>query len=217
MYATIKDINKYTSKNPYRPYIQVEYAHAMGNSLGNFDDYRTTYESHPKLQGGFIWDWVDQGLSKKTSSGVQYWAYGGDFGDKPNDANFCFNGIVGPDRSPNPSLFEVKKVYQPLSFSLKRNILTIKNKYKFTTIDSDFTLVSELYKAGKRVNRFKIKHPTIAPGKSAQMDISKVLPKRLDTLYHLVFKIQLAKDTKWVKKGHVLAYEQFELGEMPKI
>ena len=186
MYATIADVNKYKNNKPYRPYIQVEYAHAMGNSLGNFDDYRKTYESHPMLQGGFIWDWVDQGLAKKTKDGTRYWAYGGDFGDKPNDGNFCFNGIVGPDRSANPTLFEVKKVYQPVEFKLKGKNLFVENKYSFRKLDQSYNLTYDLYKEGKIKSHGRLKLPVVPPGQTKVVNLSKIMPNHADSLYHLV-------------------------------
>jgi beta-galactosidase len=87
-----------------RPLILCEYAHAMGNSLGNFADYWQAFREYPRLQGGFIWDWADQAISKTFDDGSVGWAYGGDFGDKPNDRQFCMNGLVFPDRRPHPSL-----------------------------------------------------------------------------------------------------------------
>jgi beta-galactosidase len=118
MYAGIGWLQQYAKTGQDRPLILCEYAHAMGNSVGNLQDYWDTIEAYAHLQGGFIWDWVDQGLrksAKRTPDGAEsadYWAYGGDFGDQPTDGNFCCNGIVQPDRKPNPSLYEVKKVYQ---------------------------------------------------------------------------------------------------------
>ena len=109
MYATIETISKYAEKNPKRPLILCEYVHAMGNSVGNLQDYWDTFEKYDELQGGFIWDWVDQVILKTDTSGKEYWAYGGDFGDEftTNDSNFCANGLVAADRTPNPHFFEV--------------------------------------------------------------------------------------------------------------
>ena len=97
-----------------RPIIMCEYAHAMGNSVGNLQDYWDIIEDYRQLQGGFIWDWVDQGLRQVDEEGRVYWAYGGDFGDEINDYNFCINGLIWPDRTPHPALYEVKSVYQPV-------------------------------------------------------------------------------------------------------
>lgn len=108
-----------------RPLILCEYAHAMGNSLGGFSDYWQAFREYPRLQGGFIWDWVDQGLTKLTDDGDQYWAYGGDFGDLENDRQFCINGLVFPDRTPHPSLYEAKYCQQFFQFALVSQSTTI--------------------------------------------------------------------------------------------
>lgn len=101
-----------------RPLILCEYAHAMGNSLGNFADYWQAFREYPRLQGGFIWDWADQAIRKTFADGSVGWAYGGDFGDKPNDRQFCMNGLVFPDRTPHPSLVEAKHAQQYFQFTL---------------------------------------------------------------------------------------------------
>jgi beta-galactosidase len=104
----------------------------MGNSCGNLADYWIAMKKHRALQGGFIWDWVDQGLRKTdTKTGKEFWAYGGDFGDRPTDWNFCINGLVQPDRKPNPHLFEMKKVYQNISVKMikaEQGIIEINNE-----------------------------------------------------------------------------------------
>ncbi len=138
MYSPIKHLEKYAQNNPKKPMILCEYAHSMGNSTGNFQDYWDVIEKYDVLQGGSIWDWVDQGLVKKTQEGEKRWAYGGDFGpeDVPSDANFCLNGLVNPDRTPHPALMEVKKVYQNIGFiaeDLSAGKIKVVNKYSFRT------------------------------------------------------------------------------------
>ena len=120
MYKNIEFITDYAQENNDRPLILCEYAHAMGNSVGNLIDYWNTFEKYESLQGGFIWDWSDQVITKTNSEGIQYWGYGGDFGSEfvENDSNFCANGLVAADRSLNPHIFEVKKIYQPIKFEL---------------------------------------------------------------------------------------------------
>ena len=97
-----------------RPLIMCEYAHSMGNSTGNLKEYWELIHKYKRLCGGFIWDWVDQGLKRRTEDGREYWAYGGDFGDEPNDGNFCINGLVWPNREPQPAMWECKKIQQPI-------------------------------------------------------------------------------------------------------
>lgn len=115
MYPSVEYIANYAREPHDRPYIMCEYAHAMGNSCGGLQEYWDTIYKYPLLQGGCIWDWVDQGLLTKDAHGQEYFAYGGDFGENmPSDGNFCINGLVAPDRTPHPQLAEVKKVYQPI-------------------------------------------------------------------------------------------------------
>jgi beta-galactosidase len=136
MYASINHLKNYASKPQDKPLILCEYSHAMGNSNGNFQDYWDVIEKYDQLQGGSIWDWVDQGLLKTDEKGVDYFAYGGDFGpeDVPSDGNFCANGIVSADRTPHPAMAEIKKVYQYVQIE-PGNIVTgdvkIKNMYDF--------------------------------------------------------------------------------------
>jgi beta-galactosidase len=134
MYDSISELEDYIATNPKQPLIMAEYAHAMGNSLGNLHKYWQTIYANRQLQGGFIWDWVDQTILLETPEGQKYWGYGGDFNDGNNDGNFLANGLIQADRTPNPHLYEAKKVYQPIHFSLadKSNfMLTVTNKYNF--------------------------------------------------------------------------------------
>ena len=123
-----------------RPLILCEYAHAMGNSFGGFAKYWQAFRSHPRLQGGFVWDWVDQALTKKDESGNTFWAYGGDFGDKPNDRQFCLNGLVFPDRTPHPALFEAQRAQQFFTFTLVSThplVVEVQSDYLFRQTDNE--------------------------------------------------------------------------------
>ena len=141
MYTPIPRIIEYAESSPYRPLIMCEYAHAMGNSVGNLQDYWDVIEKYDVLQGGFIWDWVDQGLVKYDVNGTKYWAYGGDFGpaDIPSDENFCINGLINADRTVHPSLWEVKKVYQYIKFNpidLTQGKFEIVNYFDFISLEN---------------------------------------------------------------------------------
>ena len=144
MYPSVDYLSKYSQKPQERPFIMCEYAHAMGNSCGGLSNYWDTIYQYPQLQGGCIWDWVDQGLLTKDAQGKEYFAYGGDFGENmPSDGNFCINGLVGPDRKPHPQLAEVRKVYQPIKIevvdwdSLKFLII---NRFDFNDLE-EYSLV----------------------------------------------------------------------------
>jgi len=226
MYATIQRMLDYVSKPQDRPLIQCEYAHAMGNSVGNLQDYWDAIESNRQLQGGFIWDWVDQGLlanvpdadqpktSEQNSSSKpkQFFAYGGDFGDIPNDGNFCCNGLVQPDRVPNPHLYEVRKVYQSVKVSpvdLAAGKVEVANKYYFTNLDR-FEASWLLRKDGREVAGGKLGRLDVAPRESKQLTID--LPKTgADGAYLLTVAFALAEDTNWAPAGHRVAWDQFEL------
>ena len=141
MYISPKGIEAY-ALNPksHRPLILCEYAHAMGNSLGNFQDYWDIIEKYDLLQGGCIWDWVDQGLEKTNEKGEKFWAYGGDYGDTgtPSDGDFCINGIVYPDRKIKPQTIEMGKVYQNIkfkNFDRTKGTIDVQNEFFFTDLD----------------------------------------------------------------------------------
>ncbi|MEM9835724.1 MAG: glycoside hydrolase family 2 TIM barrel-domain containing protein [Bacteroidota bacterium] len=139
MYPSPAAIETYAQKNPHRPLIMCEYAHAMGNSLGNFKDYWDVIDRYDCLQGGFIWDWMDQGLAATSADGQKYWKYGGDYGptDVPSDDNFCINGLLFPDRRLHPMTHEMIKVYQPIKLSAlaKRGTYKVANTYSFSLVD----------------------------------------------------------------------------------
>ncbi len=139
MYPSADYLARYARKPQERPFIMCEYAHAMGNSCGGLSNYWDTIYKYPQLQGGCIWDWVDQGLLTKDAQGRKFYAYGGDFGENmPSDGNFCINGLVDPDRKPHPQLAEVRKVYQPIKIeavdldSLKFRII---NRFDFSNLN----------------------------------------------------------------------------------
>ncbi|MCK4897101.1 MAG: DUF4981 domain-containing protein, partial [Candidatus Heimdallarchaeota archaeon] len=191
-----------------------EYAHAMGNSLGNFQEYMDIFEKYPNLVGGFIWDFVDQGLRKKTDDGREFWAYGGDFGDEPNSLNFCFNGIVRPDRTPNPSLFEVKKVYQDVkvtAIDLLSGKMMVKNKNRFKSLNY-LQINWQITENGKIIEKGTLPTLSTGPLSSSEIDVPFNKPElKSFSEYHLMIKFSLATKTNWAKKGLVVAWEQFLL------
>jgi len=177
MYPGIEYMKSYGSKPETRPFIMCEYAHAMGNGTGNFQEYWDIIESSKYMQGGFIWDWVDQGLYHKDENGKAYWAYGGDLGSEKyhNDENFNCNGLVAPDRTPHPGLFEVKKSYQYIQFkakSLNEGIITVKNMYDFINL-TPYNFKWELLKNGKKVTDGTF---TLDLAPKAEKDVKLALP-----------------------------------------
>jgi beta-galactosidase len=197
-----------------KPHILCEYAHAMGNSLGNFQEYMDIFEKYSQCTGGFIWDFVDQGIRKFTDDGELFWAYGGDYGDEPNSGNFCCNGIVLPDRKPNPSLYEVKKVYQDLNVipvDLVNGVVGIHNKFRF--LQTDFLKIKwEITENGIIVQEDYLSPILINPGQTTDIKIPfRKLVLKPNTEYHLMIKFLLADDTSWAQKDHIIAWEQFKI------
>tara|TARA_R110002049_G_scaffold171426_1_gene337925 strand:+ start:2126 stop:5335 length:3210 start_codon:yes stop_codon:yes gene_type:complete len=216
MYMRIPEMIKYAKNNPKRPLIQCEYAHAMGNSLGNFKDYWDVIREYDVMQGGFIWDWVDQGLLAKTEDGQSYWGYGGDFGAEniQNDANFCINGIVNADRSPHPGLKELKKVYQNIHFkdaNFKTGQVTVINEHFFTNLNN-FNFTWALFKDGNQLGSGNIEAFDLEPGATKTLTLN--LPK-VD-LNSGEFALQILASTKnespLLPKGYPLAKEEFLAG-----
>jgi beta-galactosidase len=228
MYYSPKKLEKMIKMNKYgslgrtkklnngvvKPYILCEYAHAMGNSLGNFQEYMDVFEKYPNAAGGFIWDFIDQGIRKISEDGKEFWAYGGDFGDEPNDNNFCINGIVQPDRKPNPALFEVKKVYQNIKIvpiDLIKGKVKIQNKYNFLSLDF-IKLLWELTANGLKIEEGQLNSSKIKPSEIKDLIIPFTRPKITpNTEYHLKVTSVLAKDLIWANEGHILAWDQFKI------
>lgn len=215
MYMRIPDMVKYAENNPERPLIQCEYAHAMGNSVGNLQEYWDVIEKYDVLQGGFIWDWVDQGILTKNEAGEEYWAYGGDLGGKDyqNDANFCLNGVVNPDRSAHPSLYEVKKVYQYIKFSAlnaKKGEIAIKNIYDFTNLN-EFGFSWKLLKNGEEMANGVLPKLDVRPQATKNIKIDLPVFDASDGEYLLNIYANTKSESPLVPNGHTLAYEQFKL------
>jgi beta-galactosidase len=197
-----------------RPMFLVEYAHAMGNSTGNLQEYWDVIESNPHLHGGFIWDWVDQGIRKRDAPGKPFWVYGGDFGDVPNDDNFCTNGLVFPDRTPHPGLDEVKKVYQFIKaepVDLLAGRIRVRNKYLFR----DLSFVRgewELTENGVVIERGNVPPLRVGPGQAQEVTLSLRRPVlKPGAEYFLKVTFALAAKASWALLGHVLAWDQFEV------
>jgi beta-galactosidase len=220
MYESVKGMLDYVSKKQDKPLIQCEYAHAMGNSTGNLIDYWDAIDNNDQLQGGFIWDWVDQGLQKFDSAGRMYWAFGGDFGPKdvPSDGNFCTNGLVFPDRKPHPALSEVKKVYQYVKFTavdLDNTTFRLNNKYAFRDLKNT-QLRWEITENGKAIKQGVLPTENIAAGTSRNYQVPWKKPaEKPGRAYYLNLYLVTTNDQPMLGKNHILASEQFELHSTP--
>ncbi|WP_164364775.1 glycoside hydrolase family 2 TIM barrel-domain containing protein [Sulfuriroseicoccus oceanibius] len=206
------------------PFHISEYAHSMGNAAGNLVDYWEAIESTNFFCGGAIWDWVDQSIyNYDPETGERYLAYGGDFGDKPNDGQFVMNGIIFAERDPKPQYFEVKKVYQNLAVSAQdtqAGTFEIFNKNYFKSL-CHFDLSWSLWKDGSQVEEGTIDLPEIAARTKASItvpyDVTKFDPS---SEYFVKFQFKLAEDQPWAEKGYVQADEQIllqEAGTQPSI
>ncbi len=215
MYPAIDRIIDYAlDPKMTRPFIMCEYAHAMGNSVGNLKEYWEAIESYHGLQGGFIWDWVDQGLLKTDEKGVSYWGYGGDFGDTINDMNFCINGLIFPDRTVHPPMVEFKKLIQPVAIravDLESGRVEIANKHNFSTL-SYLAGSWELVVDGEAVQTGQLPRMNTRPGFAENLTIPFRQP-RLSPGQEcfLNLRFRLVEDTRWAAAGHEVAWEQFKL------
>lgn len=215
MYPTLDRIIAWATDKSHpdqtRPLIMCEYSHAMGNSNGGLAEYFDAFEKYPGLQGGFIWEWVDHGLKRQTADGQDYWAYGGDYGDEPNDLNFVCDGLVWPDRTPHPGIFEFKHLAQPvkvLGFNAKTGVLEIKNRLDFATL-SAIRGEWELKVSGKTAAKGKL------PALKAAAQTSEKFKLKLPALTgepgqeaFLYVRFFTATATAWSKAGHELAWDQ---------
>ncbi|KAL6129418.1 hypothetical protein ACLB2K_072768 [Fragaria x ananassa] len=223
MYMRVWDIVKFAKDpNETRPLILCEYSHAMGNSNGNIHEYWEAIDSTFGLQGGFIWDWVDQGLLKDSADGTKHWAYGGDFGDVPNDLNFCLNGLVWPDRTPHPAMHEVKYVYQPIKVSFSEGTLKELN-FPLQVTNTHFyetTRALEFYWAahgdGCELGSGNLSLPLIEPQKTYHIESQSAPWHTLWASssaeeFFLTITAKLLHSACWVEAGHVISSTQFQL------
>lgn len=203
-----------------RPLIQCEYNHTMGNSSGGLSEYWALIRKEPLLQGGFIWDWKDQGIlrTKATPYGeLPFFAYGGDFGDHPNDNNFCWNGIMAPDLKPNPHAAEVFHCYRyllasPVSLDAGKLRVAVKNELFFQNLEGT-PLVWTLLEDGKPLASATTRLGSLAPQGSLELDAPAELgiPVSPDREYHLDLRFLQRDDKPWSRAGRIVAQEQFQL------
>ncbi len=208
--------NKPLKPEQYRgkPVLVCEFAHAMENSLGNFQEYMDVFEKYPNMAGGFIWDFVDQSIRRITKGGQEQWLYGGDFGEEVSHRYFCANGIVSADRTPHPSYYEVKKVYQRIKVSpvdLEAGVVRIENLYNFkdlTDLKPEWTLLEN----GREISRRTLEPISVAAGESCELKLDfSAAEFKSGMEYHLTIAFLTLNDTLWCGKDYPLAFEQFEL------
>ncbi|WP_068777830.1 glycoside hydrolase family 2 TIM barrel-domain containing protein [Paenibacillus sp. FJAT-26967] len=213
-FGEMKDLDK--------PHILCEYAHAMGNGPGGLQHYEELFRTFPRLQGGFVWEWIDHGLRRKKADGREYFAYGGDYGDQPNNGNFCIDGLVTPDRTPSPGLMEYKKTIEPISVEIagwkpgtnqKAVDLIIRNHYDFISLHN-IRCTWQLESDGRFIGGGPADLPDLAAGDEGICRLPiPGLPGEIGGAgeYWLTVRFVLASPTSWAGEGHEIAWSQFPL------
>jgi beta-galactosidase len=214
MYPSVDYIISQGKRTEARPYVMCEYGHAMGNACGNIKEYWDAVRQYPRIIGGYIWDWVDQGLDARDESGNHYWYYGGTFGDYPNSGNFCINGLVLPDRSISPKLLEIKKQYQNFwanPVDLTTGTVELYNEFNFTNLNH-YDLVWEVSMDGETEQSGLLTGIDLEPGQRRTIIIpyQSIAPVP-GAEYHLTLRLRQKKASALIPAGHELAWEQFEL------
>jgi len=214
--STLCEVDLEVAEDIRKPRIICEYAHAMGNGPGGLKEYDDVFRKYKGLQGGFIWEWIDHGIQQVNDKGEVYYAYGGDFGDDPNNSNFCIDGLVFPDRTPSPGLLEYKKIIEPIFTEMvnaEQGQLVIENRYDFIGLDHmelnwSIHIEGEVRQSGSQLL------PNVKPGEKAVITLPydvQALTSRVDTTAYLTIRYALHADCAWAKKGHEFATAQFEL------
>lgn len=216
MYTPIARLEELGARDYYTmPHIICEYGHAMGNGPGALKEYWDLFYKYDRLQGGFIWEWVDHGIRQFTEDGEEFFAYGGDFGETPNDYNFVIDGLIMPDRTPSPGYYELKKVMEPVlveEIDLKAGKVRFTNRYDFSTLDH-FNINWSIDTDGKTIEKGKLSVKGLEARTSRDITIPFELPERLaiGSDYYLNISFALAEDTLFAKEGYELSWAQFEL------
>ena len=212
MYPDLVDAARNDASNSPRPYFFCEYAHSMGNAPGNLKEYWDLIENSKRIIGGCIWDWVDQGINKFGDDKTKYY-FGSDFGDKPNDYDFCLNGIVTPDRKVTAKLLEVKQVYQCIKFKaakLSEKKFTIQNRYGFINLEQ-FNFKWEIVKDGTVVEFGDVVLPAVTAGNDALVTVPFETIISGNSEYFINFYAELKEETTWASSGYVVATEQIRI------
>lgn len=215
MYASIDGIKRLSEDpNDVRPTMLCEYVHSMGNSTGNYKEYWDEIYSTDLIFGAFIWDYIDQGIKATAENGKSYWKYGGDFGDTPNDENFCINGILNPDRTPHPAAYECKYINQPVVMSaedIAAGKIKLSNRFNYSNL-KDYAFSWTLSEDGEVLNDGVLPAIDLNAGESKIITIDfgklKVKPGKE---YWLMLSMKTSSDQLWAKAGYEIAYQQFKL------
>ena len=214
MYSKIPLMEALANNKDTRPVIYCEYAHSMGNSTGNLYQFWDAFKKYPRMVGGFVWDWVDQGLRMKTADGKTYWGYGGDHGEPINDDDFCLNGVVLPDRTVKTATWEFKKVQQNISVKavdIKRGKFIVENSYSFTPLTA-FTGQWDLQENGISIQQGKLPELSTPAHSAANIQVPFTMPVlKAGAEYFLQIRYSLKQATSWAAAGHEVAWNEFKM------
>ena len=216
MYASVEEITNWAKKclAENRPLILCEFSHAMGNSNGNLKDYFDAFDQYVGLQGGFIWEWLDHGIARYDENGKKYWAYGGDFGDTPNDVNFCCDGMVWPDRNPHPMMYEYKKLAQPVQILMYNGLygrFAVRNRNFFVNLEQ-YQIFYSIEVAGKPVAEGEVAMPEVAPQNTVEFVVDMPwLKVNAGEEAFIRFSVREKNDRLWQSAGTEVAWESFKL------
>jgi beta-galactosidase/beta-glucuronidase len=216
MYTSVEIMDELGKRDDLtKPHILCEYAHAMGNGAGGLKEYWDTFYKYRRLQGGFIWEWIDHGIRQISENGEEYFAYGGDFGDTPHDSNFVIDGLVMPDRTPSPALTEYKKVIEPVvanAIDLEKGIVELTNRFDFISLDQ-LQLTWSVVCDDQILDQGLLSIQGIQAGESKKIAVPFVLPThvKLNTDYWLNLSFRTTVDTLWAQAGYETAWAQFKL------
>lgn len=212
MYASAAEIEAYAKDaGSEKPLFLCEYSHAMGNGPGDLMDYWNVIYAYPKLMGGCVWEWCDHGIERRTEHGERYYAYGGNFGDKPNDGNFCIDGLVAPDRKPHKGLLELKQVIAPVRIeevSLQEGRLRIHNLYDFSDL-SHLIFYWKLECEGEVIQQGEFQHVPAAPHAYAEVKLEGDFNAAISGELVLTISCCLKEQSGWAERGHEIMFSQF--------
>lgn len=215
MYARVPEMVRLANlPTDKRPLIWCEYAHAMGNSLGDFGSFWKAIKANKRLAGAFIWDWTDGAVVSTNKEGKKYWAYGGDFGEKRHDGNFNNNGVIAPDQSVKPAILEAKKIHQPIdieAIDIEKGIFDIRNNHHFSDLGR-YDLKWQITANGAIIQKGVQTPPDLKAGEKGFVTVHyKSIKSIAGTHYYMTLAFVLKKSLPWAKKGHTVAWEQFKM------
>ncbi|WP_022867951.1 glycoside hydrolase family 2 TIM barrel-domain containing protein [Schaalia vaccimaxillae] len=223
MYSRVSQMNDFGEYPHPKPRILCEYGHSMGNGPGGLSEYQQVIDRWDCIQGHFIWEWIDHAVAVELPNGKTSYRYGGDFGDEPNNANFCIDGMVFPWREPSPGLTEYSFVIAPIGFEYKDAVLVVKSRQWFEELEG-YELHIETICDGKRISSITIPCPSLAPGTTASFDVSELTSNLEQERKHLTSESQSlrgeafinvralrTRETRYASVGHEVAHSQFPI------